>query len=80
MCHTICGMSDPKNIVSFRIRPETMNRVKVLAEKQGVTASTFVSDLLDAYTDRRVMVLAEPLGHNINDGMDKTQPVLIEGA
>jgi hypothetical protein len=72
-------MNEVKNITSFRIKPETINRVKALAEGQGVTTSAFVSSLLDAYTERRVIVLTDPVGHIIVDGTDPEHPLVVEG-
>ncbi len=72
-------MNDVKNIISFRLKPETINRVKALAESHGATTSAFVSTLLDAYTERRVIVLAEPVGHTIVDGTNPEHPLVVEG-
>lgn len=82
-------MGTPKNILSLRISPETLARVQVLVDQQGLqpgyrgqasvkpTVSSFISDLLDAVTERRVVVLAEPIPHYINDGSDPDLPILV---
>ena len=82
-------MGTPKNILSLRISPETLARVQVLVSQQGLqpgyrgqasvkpTVSSFISDLLEAVAERRVIVLAEPIPHYVNDGSDPNMPLLI---
>lgn len=73
-------MKGAKDITSFRIRPETLEQCKRLAALHGRTLSAFVSDLLDAYVGRRVVVFPVPFGHGVNDGQDGDLPVLEEGS
>lgn len=71
-------MSEVKNIVSFRLSPETVARVKTLADGHGITTSMFVSRLLDAYTERRVVVMLESVDHTVVDGTNSENPLIIE--
>ena len=87
--NTISHMKDTKDIISVRIRPETLARIQVLIQGQGnqvgyrgaatvkPTVSSCISDLLDAVTERRLMVLAEPAPYYVNDGSDPNQPLLV---
>ena len=82
---------DSKSIMSFRVRPETSVRLQAVVQMQGLrpnskgeaaikpTMSLYVADLLDAVAERRVVVLAEPLHHVVNDGSDVNCPVLVSG-
>ena len=69
-------MKDPKDIISFRLRPETIGRLKMTAGHDGITVSALVSDILDAYTERRVIIVGNCMPYN--DGQNPHDPVLID--
>ena len=68
---------DNKKVVSFRIRPDTHEWLKSYAERERTTPSMITSDLLDALRDRRLIILAAPQDHYINQGNDPAIPVLV---
>lgn len=80
---------DAKNILSFRIQPETLARVRAVVQRQETgqdsrmtlkvkpTVSLFISDLLEAHAERRLVILAEPLPFTPNVGDDPRCPILL---
>lgn len=65
----------PKNVVSFRIDPDTLTWLKALAESRYVGHSEFLGWLVEALRQGQVVILSEPVP--LNDGSDPGRPVFV---
>ena len=50
--HTITKIMEPKEILSVRVKPETMKRIKNASLNKRVRVSELVRDILEEYFDR----------------------------
>lgn len=66
-----------KQVVSFRLDPDTFNWLKDYAVKHGTSPLTVVGDLVEAFRGQRLVLFSEPVPQIINEGCVASCPVLV---